>query len=72
MKQLKFNRKIRILNPTLDLNISTLSYIEYLKIFNDQISVENADSLNEHDKKHFENRKINFYIVHSVSYARQP
>lgn len=59
-KQLKFKRKIRILNPTLDLNISTLSYKEYLKIFNDQISVENTDSLNEHDKKHFENRKINF------------
>lgn len=60
MKQLKFSRKIRILNPTLDLNISTLSYKEYLKIFNDQISVENIDSLNEQDKKHFKNRKINF------------
>ena len=59
-KQLKFNRKIRILNPTLDLNISTLSYKEYLKIFNDQISVENSELLNEQDKKHFENRKINF------------
>ena len=48
------------MNPTLDLNISTLSYEEYLKIFYNQISVENSESLNEYDKIHFENRKINF------------
>jgi hypothetical protein len=60
------------LNPTLDLNISTLSYIEYLKIFNDQISVENTDSLNEHDKKHFENRKINFQRTSRLNKAFIP
>jgi hypothetical protein len=48
------------LNLTLASDITTLSYDEYLKIFNDQISVGNIESLNEHDKRHFENRKINF------------
>lgn len=48
------------MNLTLASDITTLSYDEYLKIFNDQISVGNIESLNEHDKRHFENRKINF------------
>jgi len=48
------------LNLTLASDITTISYDEYLKIFNDQISVENVESLNEHDRRHFENRKINF------------
>ena len=60
MKQLKINGKIQILNLTLASDITTLSYVEYLKIFNDLISVENSELLNEQDKKHFENRKINF------------
>ena len=48
------------MNLTLASDITTISYDEYLKIFNDQISVENVESLNEHDRRHFENRKINF------------
>ena len=48
------------MNLTLATDITTLSYDEYLKIFNDQISVENSESLNEYDMIHFENRKINF------------
>jgi hypothetical protein len=48
------------LNLTLASDITTLSYNDYLKIFNDQISVENSELLNEHDRRHFENRVINF------------
>lgn len=48
------------MNPFLALDITTLSYNEYLKIFYNQISVENIESLNEHDRVQFENRKINF------------
>jgi len=48
------------LNLTLASDITTLSYDDYLKIFNDQISVGNIESLNEHDRRHLENRKINF------------
>ena len=48
------------MNSILALNINTLSYDEYLKILNKQISVENSELLNENERKHFENRKINF------------
>ena len=48
------------MNLTLASDIATLSYNEYLKIFYNQISVENSESLNEYDRIHFENRKINF------------
>ena len=51
------------MNSTLALNISTLSYDEYLKIFYNQISAENIESMNEHDTIHFENRKINFQRI---------
>jgi hypothetical protein len=48
------------LNLTLASDITTLSYDDYIKNFNDQISIENIESLNEHDRINFENRKINF------------
>lgn len=48
------------MNLTLASDITTLSYDEYLKIFYNQVSVENIESLNEYDTIHFENRKINF------------
>ena len=60
MKQLKFNGKIKILNSTLTLNISTVSYDEFLNIFTRQVSVENIESLNEQDRIYYVNRKINF------------
>ena len=60
MKQLKFNGKIKILNSTLTLNISTVSYDEFLNIFTRQVSVENIEPLNERDRIYYVNRKINF------------